>query len=220
MTARTLHDSLLREKDHIYGLPYHTEVRWLSRAVLRNFYDLREEMKQFMEEKGKPVLELHSRMQDLAFMVDVTEHLNNLNKQLQGRNKVVTPYYDSIRAFKLKLSLWETQLSGGDASHFPCLKHVCATQRVADTKRFKDKITGLLWDFEQLFQIFNELEMDFKVFCLPFTVNPSDLPGNIQLEITDLQCDSYLKGKFAAASLDTFYQNLLPGYPNLTSLAA
>lgn len=52
-----------------------------------------------MEEKGIPVLELHSRewVQDLAFMVDVTEHLNNLNKQLQGRNKVVTQYYDSIR---------------------------------------------------------------------------------------------------------------------------
>uniref|UniRef100_A0A673Y6Y6 DUF4371 domain-containing protein n=1 Tax=Salmo trutta TaxID=8032 RepID=A0A673Y6Y6_SALTR len=216
-------DSLLREKDHIYGLPYHTEVRWLSRgAVLRRFFDLREEIEQFMEEKGKPVLEFHSAewMQGLAFMVDVTEHLNNLNKQLQGRNKVVTQYYDGIRSFKLKLSLWETQLAGGDAAHFPCLKNVCATQHVADMKRFKDKITGLLREFEQRFQIFGELEKDFNVFCSPFTVNPSDLPVSIQLEIIDLQCDSDMKGKFAAAGLDTFYQNLLPGYPNLTALAA
>lgn len=175
-----------------------------------------------MEKKGKPVLEFKSTewMQDLAFMVDVTEHLNNLNKMLQGRSKVVTQYYDSICAFKLKLSLWETQLAGGDAAHFPCLKDVCATQHAADMRRFKDKITGLLREFEQRFQIFGELEKDFKVFCSPFSVNGSDLPVNIQLEIIDLQCDSDLKGKFAAAGLDTFYQHLLPGYPNLTALAA
>ncbi|XP_037774300.1 general transcription factor II-I repeat domain-containing protein 2-like [Penaeus monodon] len=87
-------------------------------------------------------------------------------------------------------------------------------------RRFKDKITGLLREFEQRFQIFGELEKDFKVFCSPFSVNGSDLPVNIQLEIIDLQCDSDLKGKFAAAGLDTFYQHLLPGYPSLTALAA
>ena len=60
-------------------------------------------------------------------MVNVTEHLNILNKQLQGRNKIVTQFYDSILAFKLKLSLWKTQLENGDAAHFPCLKHLCLT---------------------------------------------------------------------------------------------
>lgn len=101
-------------------------------------------------------------------MVDATEHLNNFNKMLQGRNKVVTQYYNSICAFKLKLSLWETKLTGGDAAHFPCLKDVCATQHVTDMKRFKDKLTGLVWKFEQRFQIFGELE---KVFRWPFTAN-------------------------------------------------
>lgn len=92
-------DSLLREKDHNYGLPNHTEVRRLSRgAVLRRFFDLQEETEQFMERKGKPVLEFQSThwMQDLAFLVDVTEHMNNLNKILQGRNKVVTRKVSSI----------------------------------------------------------------------------------------------------------------------------
>ena len=136
------------------------------------------------------MLELNSIewMQDPAFMVDVTEYLNNLNKMLQGRSKVVMQYHDSICAFKLKLLLWETQLAGGDAAHFPCLKDVCATQHALDMRRFKDKITGLLREFEQRFQIFGELEKDFKVFCSPFTVNASALPVNIQLEVIDLQC--------------------------------
>lgn len=59
-----------------------------------------------------------------------------------------------------------------------------------------------------------------SVFRSPYTVNASDLPADIQLEIIDLQCDSELKGKFASVGLDTFYQYLLPGYPKLTALAA
>ena len=90
-----------------------------------------------------------------------------------------------------------------------------AAQHAADMRRFKDEITGLLRELEQRFQIFGELEKDLKVFCSPFTVNTSDLPVKVQLEIIDLQCDSDVKGKFAAAGSDTFYQHLLPGYPNL-----
>ena len=69
-----------------------------------------------MEKKGKPVLEFQSPewLQDLASMVLIREHLDNLDKTLQGHKKVVTQCYDSIRAFKLKLTLWETQLSSGD----------------------------------------------------------------------------------------------------------
>ena len=43
--------------------------------------------------------------------MDVAEHLNNFDKMLQGRNKVVAHYFDSTFAFKLKLSLVETRLA-------------------------------------------------------------------------------------------------------------
>uniref|UniRef100_G3Q0J7 SPIN-DOC-like zinc-finger domain-containing protein n=1 Tax=Gasterosteus aculeatus TaxID=69293 RepID=G3Q0J7_GASAC len=196
---------------------------WTCRgAVLRHFFDLREEIGQFMEKKGKPVLELQSQewLRDLAFLVDITEHLNNLNKMLQGRKKVVTQFSDNIHAFKLKLTLWEMQLANGNPAHFPCLRDVCVTRPDADMKRYKDKIAGLLREFEKRFQVFGELETEFSVFRSPFTVKASDLPVEIQLEIIDLQCDADLKGKFASVGLDRFDQYLLPGYPKLTALAA
>ena len=81
-----------------------------------------------MEKKGKPVLELQSQewLRDLAFLVDITEHLNNLNKMLQGRKKVVTQFSDNIHAFKLKLTLWEMQLANGN----PALILSVSTTRV------------------------------------------------------------------------------------------
>jgi len=35
-------------------------------------------------------------MQNLAFMVDISQHLNNLSKMLQGYKRLVTQYYDTI----------------------------------------------------------------------------------------------------------------------------
>ena len=132
---------------------------------------------------------------------------------LQGRKKIVTQYNDSIRAFKLKLSLWETQLSSGDTAHFPCLTSVRATGCNDDMDQYKDKITGLLQEFERRFQVFSELEKEFAVFRSPFTVKPSDMPADIQLEIIDLQCATNMKEKLVSVGLDTFDQYLLRGYP-------
>ncbi|XP_066945200.1 general transcription factor II-I repeat domain-containing protein 2-like [Macrobrachium rosenbergii] len=99
----------------------------------------------------------------------------------KGRKKVVTQYYENIRSFKLKLSLWETQLSNGDTSHFPCLTAMHVTGLNADLDQYKDKITGLLQEFERRFQIFSEPENEFAFFRSPFTVKASDMPADIQL---------------------------------------
>jgi len=96
---------------------------------------------------------------------------------------------------------------------------VRATELNSDMNQYKDKTTELLQEFKQRFLIFGQQKMDFQVFCWLFTVNPSDLPVDLQVEIIDLQCDSDLKTKFALARSDTFYQYLFPGYSKVTLLA-
>ena len=66
---------------------YHNEDRWLSREkVLRRFFRLRKEINEFLKEKGKKeevILIADSRwLRELAFLSDITEHLNILNMKL------------------------------------------------------------------------------------------------------------------------------------------
>lgn len=110
--------------------------------MLKRFFELRGEVAEFMEKKGHPVGELKCKewVQDLAFIVDITQHLNTLNTTLQGRNKVVTQNEDSIRA-------WEAQLYNSDTGHFPCLTAVRpkAGDRIdGDMNKYKGSITDLL----------------------------------------------------------------------------
>ncbi|KAI3367307.1 hypothetical protein L3Q82_008354 [Scortum barcoo] len=58
-----------------------------------------------------------------------------------GRNKLITEYYDSIRAFQMKLALWETQLSQHNPVHFLCLKSQTVDHESVDT--YKNMLSGL-----------------------------------------------------------------------------
>ena len=76
---------------------YYTEVRWLSRGqVLKRFYELRAEVKTFMEKDGMavPVLSDPKWLMDLAFLVDIIQELNVLNKKLQGQGQVLKRFYE------------------------------------------------------------------------------------------------------------------------------
>ena len=48
-------------------------------------------------------LDDESFLNDLAFLADVTEHLDQLSTKLQGANQIVSHMYDHVRAIARKL---------------------------------------------------------------------------------------------------------------------
>lgn len=79
--------AFLEEIEASYGdILYFTEVRWLSRGnVLKRFFELRVEVKRFMEDGRLDVPEQDDPkwIMDLAFLVDITQQLNILNLKKQ-----------------------------------------------------------------------------------------------------------------------------------------
>ncbi|KAI6655775.1 General transcription factor II-I repeat domain-containing protein 2B-like isoform X1 [Oopsacas minuta] len=208
---------LLDEMDSQYGdLLYYTEVRWLSRgAMLRRFYELKEEVFHFMEEKGKPVFHLNDPLWlcDLAFLVDITQYLNNLNSKLQGKNLLIHNLFDFICAFERKLEIWEKQLIEENLYHFETLsKH-----SPPDTGVYTIKINSLHKEFENRFKDLRSNIVNFAIFSNPFSLEPIELPEHLQLELVDMQCNQDLKAKFNDVTLMDFYQKYLSSsdYPNL-----
>nr|KAF6500908.1 hypothetical protein HJG59_007935 [Molossus molossus] len=117
---------LLKDLDSKHSdLVYHCEVRWLSCLnMLMRFYELRDEVKQFMEMKGKPVRELNDSkwLCDLAFMEDITKYLSELNVKLQDPNQLLSTLLSKVKSSEAKLRLWKVQLQRNNMVHFLTLE--------------------------------------------------------------------------------------------------
>ena len=94
---------------------YFSAVCWLSRAAtLKRFWNLRQEIKFFME----------SKRQNVAFLSNenwLNDYLSDLNLKLQGKSQLVNKMFEHICAFEKKLELFQVQLSRATLTHFTCL---------------------------------------------------------------------------------------------------
>jgi len=74
-------------------LIYHNNIRWLSRGnVLQRFFNLKTEILAFLHDSNREheVLSDHSWLTKLAFLTDITKHLNDLTLKLQGQMKCLS----------------------------------------------------------------------------------------------------------------------------------
>jgi len=194
---------------------YYTEVRWLSRGnMFQRFYHLRTEIVTFMETKGKSVSELADDNWncDLAFLVDVTAHLNDLNLRLQGTNQFVSTMFQIIKAFETKLKLWYDQLKVKNLIYFETLATALMGAKIsaASCEKYAALLFDLIQDFERRFTDFRQNELNFNIFVNPFCLDIGNLPTYLQMECIELQADIEIKAKFCNTPLLDFYQICLP----------
>uniref|UniRef100_A0A6P7FFP1 General transcription factor II-I repeat domain-containing protein 2-like n=1 Tax=Diabrotica virgifera virgifera TaxID=50390 RepID=A0A6P7FFP1_DIAVI len=171
---RRLFRTLADEVDCQYGdLLLHSEVRWLSRErVLKRFNDVLSGIVQFFKQRDEPTPELENSiwLRDFGFLVDITEKLNELNLQLQVRDKELAKMIrdkelaemiSDIKAFIKKLEFWEQNLINSDSKHFPILSEKISQNPLEpyDNKYHVEIISALKSNFKNCFQDFNEMAL-------------------------------------------------------------
>ena len=183
--------------------------------MLARFYDLRNEIKSFMESKTKCVPEIDDEnwLTDLAFLVDLTTHLNELNIHLQDENQLISTMFQTITAFKMKLKLSHSQMKAKNLMHFSTL----AKHTSVNTEKYAALLFNLVQEFQNRFQDFRKNQPSFLIFATPFSEDINILPANLQMECIELQSDIQLKEKFDNVSLMDFYKIYVPRekYPSL-----
>uniref|UniRef100_A0A8C4SXG7 SPIN-DOC-like zinc-finger domain-containing protein n=1 Tax=Erpetoichthys calabaricus TaxID=27687 RepID=A0A8C4SXG7_ERPCA len=193
---------------------YYTEVHWLScHKVLKRFFLLREEITLFLEMKEKD---------DLAFAVDLTGHLYDLNLKLQGKHRLVTTMYDDVKSFQGNIRLWTHQgdLENENLVHFPTcqgLKH-SNDNLIFGGSFFQLEL--LSNEFSERFRDFSSYEQDFALFTSPYSYNVENAPENIQMELIEVQSDSILKAKYNEVGVPGLYAHLPPSYVQIRKLAS
>ena len=161
---------LCKEMDSAYEtLFFQTSVRWLSKGnMLARVYDMREEVKRFLESHGKQDLLLSFTSEEfqltLAYLVDIFGSLNHLNLLLQGKNTNRVNNYDAIRAFIVKLGLWQRRVQKGNAASFPNFDTALEEKSINLEGHLKSEIKSHLQQLKQEFECyFSDLnDTDFR----------------------------------------------------------
>ncbi|XP_028648976.1 protein ZBED8-like [Erpetoichthys calabaricus] len=225
IVARALNDrqfkTLLDEVGNNYpGLLLHRNVRWLSRGkVLSCFAACLSKIRTFLEMRNVEHPELANTEWLLKFyyLVDMTEHLNQLNVKMQDVGNTVLSLQQAVFAFENKLELFIADIETGRLLHFEKLgefKDACTASDPAqhlDLQQLAGFTSNLLQSFKACFGEFRECTRLSKLISHPHecAVDSADLsyiPGvsvrDFELQAADLKASDMWVNKFKSLNED------------------
>lgn len=225
IVARALNDrqfkTLLDEVGNNYpGLLLHSNVCWLSRGrVLSRLAACLSEIQTFLEIKNVEHPELADTEWLLKFyyLVDMTEHLNQLNVKMQGAGNTILSLQQAVFAFENKLELFIADIETGCLLHFEKLgefKDACTASDPAqhlDFQQLAGFTSNLLQSFKARFGEFCKRTRLFKFLthpheCAVASADLSYIPGvsirDFELQAADLKASDMWVNKFKSLNED------------------
>ena len=200
----------------------------MSQRFYRLVPDIKEFFKQHKLIDQFPKLSDDNWLIQLAFVVDITFHLNNLNLQLQGKDTLLPLTINKVSAFSRKLALFREQLLKKDFINFPTFGNSLINKDF-DLENIIGVIDALIKNFSKRFDsdTMNVFRLSSHFISHPnlFTLEDLQILSNhflfslsaLQNEFLELQSEAVLSVP-NESELISYWKNLK--YVNLRLLAA
>ena len=130
-------------------------------------------------------------LRELAFLRDITEHLNILNVKLQGKEHLISDMFAILKVFLSKLDLFKNQIAKGNYTHFSNGKTLAFDNETGwgfNLEKYTEAPETLQSEFANSFCDFQKCETVVRLFENPFAVLPTNVYSCFQLELLGAAC--------------------------------